>query len=328
MNYRKLGSSDIEISPISFGAWQMADSGYWGDSDPKDAERAVQTALDAGINLFDTAEVYADGESERALGSALGKRRAEIHVATKVAQEHCEPSKLHEACENSLRRLQTDYIDIYQVHWPSRDVPFEDTAATMIELQEQGKIRAMAVSNFGAGDLQEWLRHAPCASNQLGYNLLTRSIEYEVVPACLKHDVGILAYMPLMQGLLAGKWERTEEIPAKRRRTRHFNNENGGTGTGCEADVFKAISELKAVAADLGCSVATLSIAALINRPGLASVIIGAREPHQVTRNLAALDVELDSATVARVDAITEPIKTFLGRNCDMWASDEQSRMR
>ena len=190
MRYRRLGSSELEVSVLSFGAWQIGDAGYWGADDETDAEAAVSAAIEEGINLFDTAEMYGTGESERVLGRVLGARRGEVYIASKVLPEHCSAAGVRQACEDSLRRLGTDVIDLYQVHWPCREVAFEETYGALKTLQEEGKIREIEVSNFGRADLEAWMGAGGCVSDQLGYNLLFRAIEDEIVPACQAHEVG------------------------------------------------------------------------------------------------------------------------------------------
>jgi len=223
MEHRKLGSSDLHVSVLAFGAWQLGDPDYWGAHQAADGEAAVRAAIDAGIDLFDTAEGYGAGESERALGRALGSKRDKVLIASKVSASHCAPHRLRNACENSLRNLATDRIDLYQIHWPFRDVPFQDAYAEMARLKEEGKIREIGLSNFGPKDIDAWMAAGTCASNQLGYNLAFRAIENEIVPACTDHRLGILAYMPLLQGILAYRWQSPDELPPSRRRTRHFS---------------------------------------------------------------------------------------------------------
>ncbi len=331
MQYRKLGDSDLYVSVLAFGAWQIGDPGYWGVDAEADAQAAVDAAIDAGINLFDTAESYGGGESERALGKALGAKRKDVLIATKVSPSNCAPEKLRRSCEASLGRLGTDVIDLYQIHWPFRDVPVAEIRAELQRLHEEGKIRAAGVSNFGPGDLEAWMAHGSCASNQVGYNLLFRAIEYEIVPACLAYGVGILAYMPLLQGILSGRWRSVEEIPEARRRTRHFADTRQSTRhgePGCEAMTFDALRGLQEIADGLGQPLANVAMAWLLAQPGVTSVIVGARNPHQVTRNVAAADLALPGETARALSAVTGPLKQHFGTNADMWVGGDGSRIR
>jgi aryl-alcohol dehydrogenase-like predicted oxidoreductase len=331
MQYRELGRSGFRVSVLSFGAWQLGDPRFWGPHDEGAAVTAVNEAIDDGINLFDTAEWYGDGESERVLGKVLGARRAEVLIASKVSPEHCAPARLREACEASLTRLGTDYIDLYQIHWPFHDVLFEDAFAELAALRDEGKIRAVGVSNYGVKDLDAWLGTGDAVSNQLGYNILFRAIEYDVAPACRRHGLGIMAYMPLMQGLLAGRWHTVEDIPVMRRRTRHFSREREGTRhgeAGCEALLMRTVTELRNFARAIGVPMATMCLCWLLAQPGVATAIIGARNPEQVRRNLQAGDLDIGPAAIAQLNEISYPLKSQLGRNADMWLSGADNRIR
>jgi len=331
MKYRTLGSSDLRVSVLAFGAWQIGDPEYWGPEAQAKAAETVHAAIDAGINLFDTAELYGQGESERQLGRALGSRRKDVLIATKARPEFCEPDKLRQSCEASLGRLGTDVIDLFQLHWPSRDVPFETTYLELERLQQEGKIREIGVSNFGPRDLDEWMAIGRCASNQLGYNLLFRGIERELVPVCQRHNVGILVYMPLMQGILTGKWKSVEEIPALRRRSRHFASFREGSRhgePGCEPLMFDTIERLAEVAERIDTPLATVALAWLVARPGVSSLVVGARNPDQVARNVAAADLTLSEQVIAELDEISAPLTEQLGANLDIWEGEVNSRIR
>jgi aryl-alcohol dehydrogenase-like predicted oxidoreductase len=329
MKTRKLGKTGFEVSVLALGAWQLADDKYWGRGG--DPERTVKVALDAGVTLFDTAEMYADGESEKALGKALGRDRDRALIASKVFSSHCAPAALRKACEDSLRRLHTDRIDLFQVHWPSRDDKFSDSAAELIRLRKEGKIRAMGVSNFGPKDLDEWMEVGEAVSDQIGYNLLFRAPEYEILPACAKHGVGVLTYMPLLQGILTGRWTVVEEIPISRRRTRHFASTREGTRhgePGCEDLLLETLKRIKTVSTRIGHPPADVALAWLLAKPEVTSVIVGAREPDQVLRNVRGVGLDLDPDTVAELDDITKPIKDKLGGNADLWLGAKESRIR
>ncbi len=331
MRYRRLGTSDLNVSTLAFGAWQIGDPAYWGEGSETEIQATVDTALDAGINLFDTAEMYAEGASERALGKALGARRNEIAVASKVRPDKCAPADLRKACESSLGRLGTDVIDLYQVHWPVRDVPFADVYGELARLQEEGKIREIGVSNFGARDVAAWMENGACVSNQLGYNLLFRAIEWEVLPACRARQVGVLVYMPLMQGLLAGRWKCADDVPQLRRRTRHFSRARNGTRhgeDGCERLTFDTIAEIEKLAQSLGVPMANLALTWLMAQPGITAVIVGGRRPKQLSRNLGAVELGLDQAILDNLNRITDPLKLQFGANADMWLAGEESRIR
>ncbi len=333
MLYRTLGSSGLQVSVISFGAWQIGDPSFWGDNDEKEAEKAVRFAIDEGINLFDTAEMYGSGESERKLGKFIGKEnREKVIIATKVSPQNCEPSKLIASCEKSLQRLGTDYIDLYQVHWPPTDVLFGDVYLTMKKLQEQGKIRYIGLSNFGQENLREWYQSGgEAVSNQIGYNLLFRSPEYEIIPSCIRLGLGILVYMPLMQGLLTGRWEKIEDIPMLRRRTRHFSKSRPGARhgeDGCEALTIETIQEIKALSEHLEIPMSTLSLAWLAWQRAITSIIVGCRSTEQLKNNIEALNLEFDPEIFALLNEITYPLKKYMGKNADMWENEANSRIK
>ncbi len=330
MRYRFLGLNGFSVSVLSFGAWQMGDEAFWGESAGADAQRTVDMALDAGINLFDTAEMYGGGESERLLGQCLGKRRDNVLIATKVSVENCSPERLRASLENSLQRLHTDRIDLYQVHWPPRDVPFAEVHGELARLREEGKIRAIGLSNFGPQDLHDWHDIGDAVSNQIGYNALFRAPEYETIPTSRDYELGILAYMPLMQGLLTGRYRRIEDIPMMRRRTRHFSRIRPGTRhgeDGHEQLLVATVTELREFAEAVGLTPAVLALAWLTAQPGVSSVLLGARNPAQLQSNLAAADLNIGPAAIAQLDEITFPLKQSMGFNCDMWETASSSRI-
>ncbi len=331
MRYRPLGNSGLEVSVVSFGAWQIGDPAYWGPDEEADAEAAVHTAIDEGINLFDTAEMYGGGESERVLGKILGGRRKEVLIASKVSPEHCAPEQLTASCEASLARLGTDYLDLYQVHWPSREIPFADTFAALEKLRDAGKIRAIGLSNFGPQDLSAWLAAGSAVCDQIGYNIVFRAPEYEVMPACRKHRLGTLAYMPLMQGLLAGRWKTIDDIPPARRRTRHFSSKRPGTRhgeKGCEELLMKTVAHLARISETLEIPMAALCLSWLLAQPGVTSAILGARNPRQIKLNLATAGLDLGPAIMAHLNEISAPLKSRLGANADLWLGPNDRRIR
>ncbi len=230
-----------------------------------------------------------------------------------------------------MKRLGTDVIDLYQVHWPFRHIAFEEAQAELERLREEGKIRHIGVSNFGQKDLESWMASGSCVSDQLGYNLLFRAIEFQILSACGRHNVGVLAYMPLMQGLLADRWKTPEEVPEKRRRTRHFAATRSGVRhqqAGCETLTFKTLDAIREVCHRCGQPMEVIALAWLINQPNVASAIIGARKPEQLKRNLAALDLALTSEVRDELGRITAPLKDLLGANADMWEPADKTRIQ
>ena len=204
---RELGRSGIEVSPVAIGCWPLVGDFTWGPQKEEDAVTALRDAFDAGINFFDTAEAYGDGYSEELLARVLGDVRDRIVIGSKVSDAHVTTRKrLNRACEDSLRRLRTDYIDVYHLHWPCRAAPVAEVVEGFLQLQDAGKIRCFAVSNFGSRDLSELLQCGRCEVNQLPYSLIWRAIEFGILSACREREVSVTCYSPLMQGLLTGKF--------------------------------------------------------------------------------------------------------------------------
>jgi len=325
----KLGQTDITVSVVALGCWAFAGGRVWGPQDEAESIATVRAALDAGVNFFDTAEGYGDGDSEAVLGRALAGRRHEAVIATKVSRSHLSGDEVREACERSLRRLQTDTIDLYQVHWPSRTVPLDETMEALEKLREQGKVRAVGVCNFGVGDLSDLLKAGRTETNQLPYSLLWRAVEYQIRQQCVDERIGILCYSPLAQGLLTGKFGSPDEVPAGRARTRHFSKARPQTRhgeAGCEAETFAAIGKIRAMCAEIRRPMAQVALAWLLHQPGVTAVIAGARRPDQIRQTAQAADLELSPETLGELTGATEALKRILGPNPDMWQSESRLR--
>jgi myo-inositol catabolism protein IolS len=329
MEYRRLGGTDLTVSAIAMGCWALAGDATWGPQEESQSIATVHAALEAGVNFFDTAEGYGGGDSERVLGRALVGRRHQAVIATKVSRSNLSPQGVREACEASLRRLRTDTIDLYQIHWPSRSVPLEETLGALERLREQGVVRAIGVCNFGVRDLSELLRIRRVETNQLPYSLLWRAIEFEIRGKCVDEGLGILCYSPLVQGLLTGKFSSPDEVPAGRARIRLFSTDrplarHGEPGR--EAETFAAIEEIRRICASIGRPMAQVALAWLLHQPGVTSVIAGAREPHQIQGTAQAAEVALSPGTVDELDAATDELKQLMGPNPDMWQSEGRFR--
>ncbi len=316
-----LGDSELEVSQIALGCWGFAGGSMWGPQAETDSLETVSAALDSGINFFETAEGYGDGYAEEVLGRALQGRRQQAVIASKIRSGNLTASGIEAACERSLKRLRTDYIDLYQPHWPDRQTPFAETMQALMRLKEQGKIRAIGLSNFGVGDLAEMLPHGKVVSNQLPYSLLFRAIEHEVQPVCVRAGIGILCYSTLLHGLLTGKYASADEVPEGRGRTRHFSSRPG-----CEAETFAAIARLRQVAEQIGQPLGLVSIAWVLKQAGVAAVIAGARTPAQIRELAGAAELNLEPGLLHKLTVITEPAKQSLGPNPDMWASESRFR--
>ncbi len=329
MKYTRLGKTDLHVSLLALGCWPFAGGSVWGAQNRQDAFGAVHAALDVGINLFDTAYAYEAGESERVLGAALGHRRDEAIIATKLAGSQTRPDHMRAACQRSLDSLNTDCIDLYQIHWPSWSVPVQETVDALQELRNLGWIRYFSVCNYGAQDLADMSARVTLPADQLPYSLLWRVIERDILPQCRQNQIGVICYSPLMQGILAGRYSSADAVPDGLARTRLFAGDRSQAHhgePGCEIAVFTAVAEVKRMASRLSCSMAELSLAWVLHQPGVASVLIGARSPQELDWNLPALNITLSAEVQQELRNATAPVQAYLGTNPDMWQA--KSRMR
>lgn len=291
MERSRLGKSELFVAPIGMGCWAYGGGTYWGDQSQSDVNEVVHKALDGGINLFDTAEMYNNGESETSLGLALKGRRHEAVICSKISPSNTNSVTLRAHCEASLKRLGTDYLDLYMVHWPINPISIkhftkdskiinnpptvEEAFDTLMALKREGKIRSLGLSNFGITQMDEVLKTgAEIIVNEMPYNIVSRAIEKAIIPFCIKNDIAIIGSMALQQGLLAGIYEKVDDVPHSQAHSRHYRNERGqGTsrhgGEGAEDEIFYCVKELKKLALQLGITIAQLSIAWTISMPGL-----------------------------------------------------------
>jgi aryl-alcohol dehydrogenase-like predicted oxidoreductase len=326
-----LPGTELTVSQLCFGCWGITSDFHWGERDRQLSLAAIHAALDAGVNFFDTAAAYADGASERLLGEALGGRRDPLIIATKVHPKQMTPSGILQECEDSLRRLGTDYIDLYQTHWASTDATMQDCWSSMLKLKEQGKVRHVGVCNLGPLDLADVCEMEPPVTNQLPYSLLWRVLEHEILPGCQERKIGVLAYSPLLHGLLADKFQTADEVPDGRARTRHFrgNRPLARHGEpGCEQQTFDALDAIRQIAVEINRPMADLALAWCAQQPGVSSVIVGVSTAEQLQRNVAGLVEPLPPEIVSRLNAATDDVKRLLGTNADMWDGSENSRFR
>ena len=311
MQYRILGNTGARVSVIGLGA-----NNFGGRNDEASSFQVLDQALELGINFIDTADYYNFGESEKVIGKWLKGRRNSVIIATKFemalddSPHNHGASRYHmfNAVEDSLRRLGTDHIDLYQVHWPDPDTPIEETLRGLDDMVKQGKIRYFGSSNFSALMLSEALWTSryhnlnSFVSEQCYYNLLHRNVELEVVPYCSNKGLSIIPYFPLESGLLTGKYRRNAPIPEGTRMAsgefyqRSLTEEN-----------FEIVDKLSALAEDRGHTVGELAIAWLLASPAVCSVIAGASRPEQVVQNVAAADWVLTPDDLKAVDEIVPP---------------------
>ncbi|GAB4370220.1 MAG: aldo/keto reductase [Elainellaceae cyanobacterium] len=314
---RTLGQSEIKISPIIFGTWQAGKNGWVGVED-EEVIRAMKAAFDNGITTFDTAEVYGDGYSEQLVGQALADVRDRVILATKVFPNHLEYQQVIEACEKSLDRLKTDYIDLYQIHWPagsfkSKAVPIAETMRALNDLKQQGKIRAIGVSNFSKDQLAEATQHGQIDSIQPPYSLFWRQVEQEIMPYCVEQKISIIAYSSLAQGLLTGKFGPDHQFQEGdiRAKNKLFQGEYFQRAQA-------ALDQLKPIADRHSCTLAQLSLAWLIAQ-SQTSAIVGARNAEQAVQNARAAEVQLPEQELAEIDTIGRTVTDHLDNDPVMW---------
>lgn len=329
MIYNKLGNTDINVSLIALGCWPFAGGAVWGDQDDNVSIATVHAALDAGINFFDTAEGYEKGHSERVLGQGLKGRRNEAIIATKVSANNLSAEGIIKACEQSLKNLQTDTIDLYQIHWPNWNIPIQESMTALEQLCIQGKVRTLGVCNFGPIDLTDLLSVGSIVTNQLPYSLLWRVIERKIQPICNQNNIGLICYSPLMQGLLTGRYKTADDVPEGLARIRLYSNKREMAkhdDPGCETEVFDALKEVQSISEEIGHPMAAVALAWVKQQKGVTSLLVGARNPEEVSWNLPAVDLTLSENIIQRLTNATKTVKNKLGNNPDFWMS--KSRMR
>jgi myo-inositol catabolism protein IolS len=322
MKYKFLGKTKIKISNIALGGDQLGGGLDWGEQDRNTSISTIKTAADLGVNFFDTAEMYGDGLSEEIIGDALKKIRDKVVIASKIHRTPMTKSLVKTACEESLKRLKTEYIDLYQIHFIDRNVPFDETMQGFIELKEEGKIRAIGVCNSGVKDIKKFLDITEIQSNQMPYSLLWRSIEFDIKVKCISSDISLICYSPLLMGLLTGKFKSADEVPLGRARTRHFSKERKFTRhgePGFEKETFKTINDINKICNEFNIPMNIAAIAWVMAQKGVTSVIIGARNPDQLKENLKATDLVLPEDLLKSLTSASDNLKELLGHNPDLW---------
>ncbi len=314
MKTRQLGKDGPHITEIGLGAWAIGGSWAWGWGEQDDTEsiRTIQRTLDLGINWIDTAAVYGLGHAEEVVARAVGKQRKDVFIATKCGlvwddrgrvKNNNRPESIRRECEASLRRLNTDYIDLYQIHWPDSNVPVEDSWGEMIRLKEEGKVRYIGVSNFGVDLLERCQAIHPVQSLQPPYNLVQRDVEKEILPWCKEHGVGVVAYSPLMSGLLTGKFTRdflnTLAEDDWRRKQHHpmFTEP-------MYSKILNFVDGIRPIAEKYNKSVAQFAVAWVLMHPAITSAIVGARKSSQVEQNVGGAGWQISADDMTAIDRL------------------------
>ena len=333
MQMRSLGMSNVKVSPIIFGAWAIG-GWMWGGNEEADSIAAIQASLDNGVNTIDTAAIYGMGDSEILVGKAIaGRRRDQIILATKcgmrwdgdqgadpwankdnagkevTVRKNSKPDSIVYEIEESLKRLKTDYIDLYQIHWPDKTTPVEESITAMNKLLKAGKIKAVGVSNYNVEWLTKGLAAGAIHSLQPPYSLINRGIESEILPFCREKNIGVIVYSPLERGLLTGKVgpDRTFAPGDHRAGHKFFTVEN-------RKRILAALAKIQPIADAHKASLAQVVINWTVHEPGITAALVGARNAEQATHNAAALNFKLSDTERASIRAaFDEPSRAMAG---------------
>jgi len=323
MQYQQLGTSEVKVTPIAFGAWAIG-GWMWGGAEEKDAIKALHASFDKGITSIDTAPVYGFGKSEELVGKAMtGVSRDKYQILTKfgmnwlteegefvfdTTNNEGQPVKMYrfsgrkkvkQECEDSLRRLKTDYIDLLQIHWPDPTTPISETMEAVAELLKEGKIRAAGVCNYNVQQVEEALKTVKIVSNQVPYSMVNRGIEKEVVPQALKNKMSILPYSPLQRGILSGKIASDYKFNSgdTRADSKFYQPEN-------RKRINEFLEKLKGIAGDHNVTLSQLVINWTTRQPAMDCVLVGARDEKQVNENVKALEFKLSNEELKRINAL------------------------
>ena len=311
MKARQLGNTDMQITPIGFGTWAIGGGGYqfgWGPQDDEQSIAAIHHALDLGINWIDTAAVYGLGHAEEIVGRVLNNRVERPYVFTKCSRVwddngeirgNLKAESIRRECEASLRRLQTDVIDLYQMHWPNPEQDIEEGWEAMAELQQEGKVRNIGVSNFNVSQMERVMKIAPISSLQPPYSLIHREVEQEILPFCQEHHIGVIVYSPMMSGLLSGTMtrDRIKKLPEDdwRKRDPEFQEPRLSRN-------LALVEKLGEIAYMHGRTTGEVAIAWTLAHPGVTAAIVGARGPSQVDGIIGAAEFRLTDSELHEIE--------------------------
>jgi aryl-alcohol dehydrogenase-like predicted oxidoreductase len=326
MQHRNLGQSNLELPVVTFGAW-AAGGLFWGGTDDDETIAAIQAGIDAGMDAIDTAPAYGCGHSEEIVGRAIRGRRDRVKLLTKcglrwddtsgeyffsfpdldggevICYKNARAASIAYECEQSLKRLATDAIDLYQVHWPSATAPAEETMGVLCRLREQGKIREIGVSNYSNEQLADALRFGPVVSNQVKYNLLERAIEADTLPWCRQHNLGVICYSPMALGILSGKVGIDRTFP-----TTDLRSNRPWYLPANRKRVLDALEKIRPIADGHGLTLAQFVVAWVIAQPGVTTALVGARNARQATENARCGDVTLGAADLTAIREVFEAL--------------------
>ncbi len=306
---RQLGKNGPHLTIIGFGAWAVGGPWEWGWGKVDDSEsiRAIQTAIDYGINWIDTAAVYGFGHSEKIVAKAIKGNRDKIFIATKCglvddgaghAANNNKPESISKEIEDSLRRLETDYIDLYQIHWPDPETPVEESWLMMAKLKEEGKVRFIGASNFDVPLIEKCMQIAPVQSLQPPYSMIRREYAEEVLPYCLRNEIGVVAYSPMQAGLLTGKFNINKLAPDDWRLKGNYFREP------ILGKALNLVEKLKPIVEKQNRCVGQQAVAWVLQNPAVTSAIVGARNEVQVKENIKAAEYVMTDEEMKMIDEL------------------------
>jgi aryl-alcohol dehydrogenase-like predicted oxidoreductase len=300
MDYRTFGRTSAKISRITFGCWEMGGAQWEHTSDDINT-KLVYKALDLGINSFDTAEGYGDGHSEEVLGKALAGKRKDLFIATKVSPKHLHARDIRSSITTSFKRLRTDYVDLYYIHWPNVEIPLEETMGELVKLQKEGLIRSIGVSNFSSAQLTGALQYGRIEALQNEYSLLHRGIEAELVPFCIKESISVMSYSSIAKGILTGAFHfggaklKADDFRASRRLflPDHLEQEK------------ELLDLMKEIAGRYKVPISRIAIAWLFHKKGLTSALVGTQNEAHLLENIEAAALNLSAQDLASLDTVS-----------------------
>lgn len=310
IDFAELGQTSISVSRLCIGTWQAHG---WASSDDDRFVRTVEAALASGLNFIDTAEAYGNGHSEKLVAKAIKGRRSEVVIATKFLHSNSDPAKIRKALERSLKNLGTDYIDLYQQHWPPKSPPLGETLEELFKLKEQGLIRAIGVSNWMEPEFDEIGSPEAIDSLQPCHSLLWRAIEPKVLPLCLAHQIAVLPYSPLCQGILTGRFRSQASTPNDSRKKNRLLSERYLTKTNQVLDL------LENVATKYEKSLGQTALRWLLDQEGITAPIVGASRPEQVEENLGAFGWKLEDSDWEELARASWPLSEEIESHDSLW---------
>lgn len=330
MNSYLLNNELTKVSGLSLGTWAFSGAKVWGPCDEKQAILTVHDALDYGINLIDTAQGYGDGQAEKVLGNAIRDRREKAVLASKVLVTKMKYEDLILSCENSLKRLQTDYLDIYQIHWSNPDVSVEETFRALEKLKSDGKILNIGVCNHG-NEALKGIEKYDIVTNQMPYSLIWRVSEQHFGSIMEEKEIMLWAYSPLAQGLLTGKYRSLEDVPLHKRTIRIYDSiwgQGRHTDNGFEEDVFLFLNKLATICEESGYSMTDIALNYLKEQKRVGSILFGAKTREQLVENKRAYETAIPSALIKQVEQLSDDLKCKMGNNADMWENGNGGKGR